>query len=159
VIACVNVVCMLLARGLERDTELSVRAALGASRGRIVRQLLIENLVLATLGGLGGAAVAAALLRLIARSIVAAGKPWLAARLAADFALLPVALAATAVACLLFGVLPAVRLSRRDVSASLKGVPPPSRIRIAGYGARDLVVFAELGVRCAIWPSCFCICW
>jgi predicted permease len=146
VIACVNVVCMLLARGLERDIELSVRAALGASRGRIVRQLLIENLVLATLGGLAGAAVAAGLLRLIARSIVAAGKPWLAARLAADFALLPVALGATAVACLLFGVLPAVRLSRRDISASLKGVAPPSRVRIAGYGARDLVVFGELGL-------------
>jgi predicted permease len=146
IIGCVNVACMLLARGIERDTELGVRAALGASRGTIFRQLLIEHLVLASLGGIAGAAVAMGLMRLVASSVFAAVKPSIATELAGDPGLLPVAVVSTALACLLFGTIPALRLSRRDVSASLKGVASPSRVRVAGYGGRDLVVFVELGL-------------
>lgn len=146
IIGCVNVACMLLARGIERDTELSVRAALGASRGTIFRQLLMESLVLASLGGIGGAAVAIGLIRVLASSIFATVKPSIAAQLGTYPMLLPVAVASTALACLLFGTIPALRLSRRDVSASLKGLASPSRVRVAGYGGRDLVVFVELGL-------------
>ena len=106
----------------------------------------MESLVLASLGGIGGAAVAIGLMRVLASSIFATVKPSIAAQLGTYPMLLPVAVASTALACLLFGTIPALRLSRRDVSASLKGVASPSRVRVAGYGGRDLVVFVELGL-------------
>ena len=143
-IACVNVACMLLARGIAREKELSVRRALGATRARVVRQLLQEHLLLALAGGALGCGLAVALLRVIA-SAFAAVQPALAARIAIDATLLPIALGASVAASLVFGVLPALRLSRRDVAASLNGVPAAHRVHIAGYGARDLVVFVELG--------------
>jgi predicted permease len=146
-IACVNVACMLLARGIAREKELSVRRALGATRARVIRQLLQEHLLLALVSGVLGCALAVALLRVIA-SAFAAVRPALAARIAIDATLLPVALGASIAASLVFGVLPAVRLARRDVAASLNGVPTAHRVRIAGYGARDLVVFVELA--CAV---------
>lgn len=161
IIGCVNVACMLLARGLERDTELSVRAALGASRATLFRQLLIESLVLAVVAGVAGAALANGLLRLVATSTFVASKPQIAARLSGDLGLLPIAIGATSLACLLFGTIPALRLSRRDVAASIKGIGAMPRVRVAGYGARDLVVFVELGlavmliVITAMWFSFF----
>jgi putative ABC transport system permease protein len=153
-IACVNVACLLMARGLERERELSVRRALGATRARVVRLLLAESFVLAIISGALGVALAAAILRSIA-SALAAVQPSLAGRIAVDAGLLPVALAASAVACLLFGAAPALRLSRRDVAASLNGVPAVHRIEIAGYGGRDAVVFAEIAsaVGLVVWTA------
>jgi putative ABC transport system permease protein len=143
-IACVNVACMLMARGLEREKELSVRRALGATRARVIQLLLAESLVLALISGALGVALAAGILRTTAAAF-AAVQPSFAARIAVDAGLLPVALAVSVFACLLFGGAPAFRLSRRDVAASLNGVPAVHRLEIAGYGARDAIVFAEIG--------------
>ena len=143
-IACVNVACMLLARGVAREMELSVRRALGATRARVIRQLLAEHLLLALAAGALGCGLATAMLRVLAASF-AAIQPGLAVRLASNASLLPIALGASVAASLLFGVLPAARLSRTDVAASLNGVPAPHRLEIAGYGGRDLVVFIEVG--------------
>jgi predicted permease len=153
-IACVNVACLLMARGLAREKELSVRRALGASRARIIRLLLTESLVLAILGGALGVALAAGILRAIAAAF-AAVQPSPAAPIVVDAGLLPVALAATALACLLFGAAPALRLSRRDVAASLKGAPAAHRMEIAGYGGRDVIVFAEVAaaVGLVVWVA------
>src|SRR5207302_11211 len=62
-IACVNVGCMLLARGVARDKELTVRRALGATRANVIRLLLEENLVLALISGTIGGGLAVAILR------------------------------------------------------------------------------------------------
>ncbi len=62
-----------------------------------------------------------------------------------DSILLPLALVATMVSCILAGTLPAWRMARTDVAASLNGVPPTYRVHVAGYGARDLIVFLETG--------------
>ena len=153
-IACVNVACMLMARGIAREKELSVRRALGATRLRVVRLLLIENSLLALIGGVMGGALAVAILRVLAWK-VAAFQPSLAARIAIDLQLLPVALVASAVACLIFGTLPALRSSKRDVAASLNGVPAAHRIEIAGYGGRDVIVFTEIAsaVGLIVWTA------
>jgi len=153
-IVCINVACMLMARGIEREKELSVRRALGATRLRIVRVLLTESLVLALVSGALGAALAVAILRVLA-SQLAAFEPSLASSLVVDARLLPVALVASVAACLLFGTVPAMRLSTRDVAASLNGVPAAHRLQIAGYGARDIIVFAEIGsaVGFIVWTA------
>lgn len=145
IIGCVNVACMLLARGMRRDTELSVRMALSAGRGAIFRQLFIENSLLGVAAGVLGMALAFAGLDFVVRTLIDM-KPELAAQLSGDFGLLPIALTSSAIACLLFGLVPALRLSRRDVASSLKGSAPAGRVRVAGYGARDLVVFVELAL-------------
>jgi len=152
-IACVNVACLLLARGLQREKELSVRRALGASRLAIVRLLLVENLVLALAAGAIGAGLAMWILR-AAGSVLTALEPGVT-RVVADARLLPFALGASALACLLFGMVPALRLSRRDVAASLNGVPPAHRVEIAGYGGRDVIVFAEIAsaVGLIVWTA------
>jgi hypothetical protein len=145
---------MLMARGIAREKELTVRRALGATRLEVVRLLLVESAVLALASGTMGTALAVWILRLLAAQL-AAYQPALAASLAVDLRLLPVACIATAAACLLFGLVPALRVSRHDVAASLNGVPPPHKIDIAGYGARDAVVFAEVAaaVGFVVWTA------
>jgi putative ABC transport system permease protein len=143
-VACVNLACMLLARGIAREKELSVRRALGASRARVARQLLFEHALLALAGGLLGCGLAVWLLRVLASGL-AAVDPYAAARIAIDARLLPISLIMSVAATLVFGVLPALRLSRTGVTVALNGVPVSHRVEIAGYSARDAMVFAELG--------------
>ena len=148
-IGCTNVACMLLARGVERDVELSVRSALGATRWRIVRQLLGENLVLALASGALGTGFAYALLRAIAAAMWQF-RPSAPSLVPSPTALLLIAFGFSLAACVLFGTLPALRLSRRDLVRSLKGGTAPAVARFVGYRARDLIVFVELGIAVAL---------
>ncbi len=154
IIACVNVACLLLGRGVARERELSVRRALGASRGRVVALLVTEHAMLAAAGGTLGVAFAYGMLRVIG-SRLAAVDPALAASLTADARLLPTAFVTTAVACLIVAAVPALRQSRGNVVASLNGVPSAHRFPMAGYGARDVIVFAEVAVAIGfvVWTA------
>ncbi len=123
VIACTNVANMLLARGSVRERELLVRVALGASRWRIVRQLVFENLVLAVGGGIGGCLLAYAGIQALSAWMPRQNVPWETA-LRLDFPVLAFALATAAVSTVLFGVYPALQSTKRDVagmSASSRG--------------------------------------
>ena len=113
VLACVNVTNLLLARGAARAREMAVRVALGASRGRIVRQLLTESVLLAAAGALVGVLVASLGVRMLL-AIGAAQLPRLDT-VPFDGRVLAFALGALFVSGVLVGFAPALRLARTDV--------------------------------------------
>ena len=118
-IACVNVANLLLARGARRRRELAVRGALGAGRGRLVRQLLTESLLLAAIGGAAGVLLAHGALRLLLATVPVALPATDPVRV--DVRVLLFAVVLTAATALLFGLAPAVRFSRADVRGGLAG--------------------------------------
>jgi putative ABC transport system permease protein len=141
-IACANVMNLLIARGAQRRGEFAMRAALGAGHGRLLRQLLTESLLLAALGGVLGLGVAA----LSVRALVAAAPPALPrlADIRLDGAALAFTLAVTVVAGLTFGLLPAGRATRGDLHPAAAEV---SR-RTAGsrHATRRALVVAEIAL-------------
>ena len=116
-VACANVVNLLLARADARRREIAVRTALGARRGDLIRQLLTESVLLASVGGLAGLGLARAAMQILS-ALRPAGLPRVE-----DAAIDPVALAFTAglsiTIGLLFGLLPAIQLARTSVTAVL----------------------------------------
>lgn len=128
-IACVNVANLLLARSSARQHETSVRAALGASRGRLIASLLVESLVIAALGAAFGLAVAFGSVRLLTGSLPGADARF--GDIGVDVRVLGFTLCATVLTALLFGLLPALRSSRVDllpgIASKARGVATSGR--------------------------------
>jgi predicted permease len=118
-IACANVANLLIARGFMRQKELAVRLSLGASRGRIVKQLLGESLVLSFVGGLAGLGLAIVLTRGLLSLVPAEGQPLLI-NARPDVRILAFTFALTLATGIIFGLLPALRASRPDPWTTLK---------------------------------------
>ena len=118
-ISCANVANLLIARGFMRQREIAVRLSLGATRGRLVRQLLVESLVLSAIGGLTGVFVAIALTRGLLALIPSDSNPLLI-QAAPDLRILGFTFALTLVTGIVFGLLPALRASRPDPWTTLK---------------------------------------
>jgi putative ABC transport system permease protein len=142
-IACANVATTMLARGEERRTELAVRAALGAARGRLVRQLLVESLVLGSAGAVAGLLLAAWLVRALI-SINAVALPR-AEGIGIDGRVLLFTLLIALMTSLLFGLAPSLQASRADLREALteggRGAAAPTRARI-----RAVLVTAEVAI-------------
>ena len=117
VIACANVANLLLARGAERRKEIALRIATGASRLRVLRQLMIENLMYALAGGAGGLLLAFSLTPALSRfaAIISGGRSF-----EIDGRVLLFTLLAAGATALLFGAVPAIRCSRVDLFEALK---------------------------------------
>jgi len=150
-IACANLANLLLARASGRGQEIAIRQAIGAGRGRIVRQLLAESVVLALLGGMLGIAVGAAFLRALV-AWLPPGIPRIA-EATIDARVLLATFAVAAITGLFFGLAPALQLSRRapamvlrDDARTASNRSPLRALLVAGELAIALILLAGAGL-------------
>jgi predicted permease len=118
-IACANVANLLIARAFARQKEIAVRLSIGASRGQLVRQLLVESMLLSLAGGAAGILLAVAMTRGLLALVPAEGNPLLI-RPQPDLRILFFTLGLTFLTGLVFGLVPALRFSRPDLWTTLK---------------------------------------
>jgi putative ABC transport system permease protein len=141
-IACANLAGLLLTRGLAREREFAVRAALGAGRGRLIRQTLTESLLLAGLGGAVGILIAVFTTPFLRQLVPDTLSAWSEPRI--DLPLLGFLLLLSTVAAVLFGTLPAILFSRPGLSVGLQ-----QGGRVAGTGStriRKLLIVGEVAL-------------
>ncbi len=143
-IACVNLANLLLARATTRQRELAIRVALGSSRGRILRQMLTESLVLALPGGAAGIAIA-----VFAVDVLNAVKPAVLLRYPAislDLRVLAFTFALTLLTGLVFGMAPAIAAMQVDVQETLKATVLTQSVGRGSVRFRRLLVATELAI-------------
>jgi putative ABC transport system permease protein len=154
-IACANVANLLLSRAVARQKEMAVRSALGAARGRLLRQLLTESLLLSVSGGALGLLVAWILIALVSRAKNVALPQFAVIQLNGE--VLAFTFALSVLTGVLFGLVPALRTSRPDLHEELKGgagssISPgksrrfTSNILVAGEMALSLLLLVSAGL-------------
>ena len=153
-IACVNVTSLMLTAALGREKEIAIRAALGAGRGRLIRQMLTESLLLTLIGGLLGLALAVACVELIAGQMTGWMRfdlpVWM--KVAVDGRALLFTLAVSILTGIAAGIAPAMQASKPDLNESLKDAAKgaSSGGGAAGHRARRALVVAEMALALAL---------
>ena len=143
-IACANVANLFLARGTERGREIALRGALGASRGRIIGQLLTESVTVAVVGGIGGV-----LFAYVGVAVFRAFNPGNIPRIqdiAVDPRILAFAFATSIATGVVFGLLPALQAARTDVNEMLKEGALNVTTGRRGRRTRGVLVVAEIAL-------------
>lgn len=142
-VACANVAGLLLSRARARSREIAVRLAIGAGRGSLVRQLLLENLLLALLGGLAGVAIAYGGAAYFRRLPIPTDLP-VVIDVALDHRVLWFTLAVSLLSTLLFGLTPALRATHPDLVPALKATDADSAGR--RLWGRNLIVAGQVAL-------------
>jgi len=138
-IACANIANLLLARSAARAGEMAVRLSIGASRAKLIGQLLLESCLLAVIGGVGGLVVAMWTMRIIGALLPAEASATLSFSL--EWPVMAFAAALSVATGVLFGLFPAIHSTRPDLATTLKGTAgQPSGGRSATYFRGGLVV-------------------
>ncbi len=149
-IACTNIANLLLMRSAHRTREISVRLALGAGPARIVRQLIVESLLLSTVGGLFGIGLAFVSVRLMAASLPASLSIPRAHEIRMDDTVCAFSIGVTLLAGLLFGLAPALQTLKTNV---LNNLGAASRSVTSGAMLRRSLVVAEVAFACILMAA------
>ncbi len=158
-VACANIANMLLARGAARQREIGVRLALGASRSRVIRQLLTESTLLALIGGAGGLLASVWTTKLLWLSItrmlveLVGGGVVLAANLSPDSRVLEYAFVLSLLTGVLFGVSPALQFSRPDLIIALKDEGTSFGRRWSRSRIRSVLIATQVAVSMVLLIS------
>ncbi len=144
-IACANVASLLLSRARGRSREIAIRLAIGAGRGRLLRQLLTESMLLALAGGAAGLGLAVLSMDFLSSLRLPTELPaWIVTRL--DQRVLLFCLAASVLSGLIFGMAPALQSLRQDLSSTLKAGDTAPSGRSRRFHIRSLLVVGQVAV-------------
>jgi predicted permease len=144
-IACANLANLMLARASAREREIAIRLGLGASRGRVIRQLLTESVVLSTAGACLGLVLAGVLSDALVM-FVDGGEGDIVLDLATDWAVIAFTAGLAALTCLLFGLVPAIRATRVESAAVMKSTGRGLTSTREGSALRRSLVVAQVAI-------------
>jgi putative ABC transport system permease protein len=145
VIACANLANLMLARATAREREIAVRLAIGASRGRVVRQLLAESFLLSAIGGVGGLLVAKWLSRFLV-ALLTTDSNRMFVDLATDWRIFAFTGVLALATCVIFGLTPAIRATSTEPGAAMKAGSRGSTDTRERFGLRRSLVVVQVAL-------------